>query len=210
MAFKPLDDGVAVSPQITLNDVAEAARQGYRSIISNRPDGEEPGQLSADEIRAEATRHGLAFAHIPVVAGKAAAADAAAMARAMDTLPAPVLAFCRSGMRSTNLWALAKAETRAANSPLGTATAAGDGVADSAPELRATAPDSKFDVVIVGGGSAGIATAASILKRNAKVTIAIVDPAQDHYYQPGWTLVGAAYSNRNRRGAPKLTSCPME
>jgi sulfide:quinone oxidoreductase len=46
-------------------------------------------------------------------------------------------------------------------------------------------------VVIVGGGSAGIATAASILKRNARLTIAIVDPAQDHYYQPGWTLVGA-------------------
>ncbi|EIZ79885.1 oxidoreductase (flavoprotein) [Novosphingobium sp. Rr 2-17] len=48
-----------------------------------------------------------------------------------------------------------------------------------------------YDVVIIGGGAAGIATAASILKRNPKVTIAIVDPATDHYYQPGWTMVGA-------------------
>ena len=48
-----------------------------------------------------------------------------------------------------------------------------------------------YDVVIIGGGAAGISTAASILKRNAKVSIAVVDPARDHYYQPGWTLVGA-------------------
>ena len=48
-----------------------------------------------------------------------------------------------------------------------------------------------YDVVIVGGGAAGIATASSILKRNAKVTIAIVDAAKEHYYQPGWTMVGA-------------------
>ena len=48
-----------------------------------------------------------------------------------------------------------------------------------------------YDIVIIGGGAAGIATASSILKRNAKVTIAVVDPATDHYYQPGWTMVGA-------------------
>jgi sulfide:quinone oxidoreductase len=48
-----------------------------------------------------------------------------------------------------------------------------------------------YDVVIIGGGAAGIATAASILKRNARITIAVVDPAKDHYYQPGWTMVGA-------------------
>ncbi len=48
-----------------------------------------------------------------------------------------------------------------------------------------------YDIVIIGGGAAGIATAASILKRNARVTIAVVDPATEHYYQPGWTMVGA-------------------
>lgn len=48
-----------------------------------------------------------------------------------------------------------------------------------------------YDIVIIGGGAAGIATAASILKRNTKVTIAVVEPATEHYYQPGWTMVGA-------------------
>lgn len=191
MAFKLLDDGIAVSPQITLDDVAEAARQGYRSIVSNRPDGEEAGQLSAEAIRQEAARHGLGFAHVPIVSGKATEADAAAMARALDSLPGPVLAFCRSGMRSTTLWALAKSRARTADSLVGAAAAAGYDIADLAPRLRAASPDRSFDVVIVGGGAAGIATAASIRRRNARVTIAIVDPAQDHYYQPGWTLVGA-------------------
>jgi sulfide:quinone oxidoreductase len=191
MAFKPLDDGIAVSPQITLDDVAEAARQGYRSIISNRPDGEEAGQLSADAIRAEAERHGLAFAHIPIVSGKATGADAAAMAQAMESLPGPVLAFCRSGMRSTTLWALARAKERGTDSLIRTAATAGYDIADLAPKLRNGSSDKSFDVVIVGGGSAGVATAASIRKRAPKVTIAIVDPAHDHYYQPGWTLVGA-------------------
>ena len=48
-----------------------------------------------------------------------------------------------------------------------------------------------YDVVVIGGGAAGIATAASLLKRNAKLSIAVVDPTDDHYYQPGWTMVGA-------------------
>lgn len=48
-----------------------------------------------------------------------------------------------------------------------------------------------FDVVIVGGGSAGIATAASLLRRNGKLSIAVIEPASAHFYQPGWTLVGA-------------------
>jgi sulfide:quinone oxidoreductase len=50
--------------------------------------------------------------------------------------------------------------------------------------------DSKFDVVIVGAGSAGIATAASLRKRNKRISIALIDPSEDHYYQPGWTMVG--------------------
>jgi len=58
----------------------------------------------------------------------------------------------------------------------------------------------QFDVVVVGGGAAGIATAASILKRRAGVSVAIVDAAKDHFYQPGWTLVGAGiFTQRQTR-----------
>ena len=46
------------------------------------------------------------------------------------------------------------------------------------------------EVVIIGGGSAGIATASSMLKRRPSLDIAIVEPSEDHYYQPGWTMVG--------------------
>ena len=53
-----------------------------------------------------------------------------------------------------------------------------------------TSAKQRFDVVIVGAGSAGIATASSILKRAKSTKIALIDPSNDHYYQPGWTMVG--------------------
>lgn len=193
MAFKRLDDSIAVSPQISLADTGRAAREGYRSIISNRPDGEEPGQLKASAIQAEAERNGLAFAHIPIESGKAGDKDADAMKTALATLPGPVLAFCRSGARSTTLWALANADDAEPRDLIGRAAAADHDIAALEPALRRRrkASSMTYDVVIVGGGAAGIATASSILKRNAKVTIAIVDAAKEHYYQPGWTMVGA-------------------
>ncbi len=193
MAFKKLDDGISVSPQLTLGDVGRAAREGFRAIISNRPDKEEAGQPAAAAIKAEAERHGLAFAHIPIESGKAGDADADEMRRALDTLPGPVLAYCRSGARSTTLWALANADRVDTATLVRQASAADHDIAAVEPALqrRGKGASTTFDVVIVGGGAAGIATAASILKRNAKITIAIVDPAQDHYYQPGWTMVGA-------------------
>lgn len=192
MAFRQLDDGFAVSPQLSIGDVARAAREGYRAIISNRPDGEEAQQPSAAAIRAEAERQGLAFAHIPIESGKATDADADEMRRALDGLPGPVLGFCRSGARSATLWALANADRVDPATLIRQASGAHD-IAALEPRLRRRQKRRTviYDVVIVGGGAAGIAAASSILKRNSRVTVAIVDPARDHYYQPGWTLVGA-------------------
>ena len=166
MDIRTIDARLSVSPQIRPEDVPAIAAAGYRTIICNRPDGEDAGQPPAAAIAAAAEASGLAFTHLPVVPGQASDTDAALMANALGNLPGPVLAYCRSGSRSEKLAAMAERQDRSG--------------------ARA-----EFDIVIVGGGAAGIATAASILRRSRDVKLAVIEPSDDHYYQPGWTMVGA-------------------
>ena len=86
MAFKKITSSFSAAPQLTRNDVAAAAQAGYHSIISSRPDGEEPGQPSAHEMARIAEEHGLGFAHVPIVPGKATDADADRMKEALVLL----------------------------------------------------------------------------------------------------------------------------
>lgn len=105
--FIPLTDTVSVAGVMTPDDIARAARLGFRSVVNNRPDGESPDQASGSELAAAATAVGLAYTAIPVTQG-----FGMEQVRAMaETLAGdgPILAFCRSGTRSTNLWALAEA-----------------------------------------------------------------------------------------------------
>jgi uncharacterized protein (TIGR01244 family) len=108
MSITEIAPGYAVSPQIAPEDVAEIAARGFRSIICNRPDGESPGQPPVDAVRAEAERLGLGFAFVPVVSGAIDAEDVADFRAALDALPGPVLAYCRSGTRCQHLWLLAQ------------------------------------------------------------------------------------------------------
>lgn len=95
--------------QIMPEDVAEIARQGYKSIINNRPDGEGGATQPLNaEVEAAAKALGLNYAYLPVVSGQITLEQAQEMARLLSTMPAPVLAFCRSGARSTNLYMLAQ------------------------------------------------------------------------------------------------------
>ncbi len=98
----------AVAPQISHVDVAKIAASGFKSIMCNRPDGETADQTHSDTIRAEAERHGLTFAHVPVVSGNIQPGDVTDFLAALDVLPGPVLAYCRSGARCQNLWMLAR------------------------------------------------------------------------------------------------------
>ena len=104
MDIRNLDARLAVGPQITLSDLAALKAAGFRAVIDNRPDGEEPGQPDHDAVKAAAEAAGLAFRYIPVVHGAPLDTPVAAFARAMDELPGPVFAYCRSGARSTALW----------------------------------------------------------------------------------------------------------
>lgn len=107
--FRKLDDSISVAGQITAEDIAAAARQGFTMVINNRPDGEQPGQPSSAEMERAATASGLAYAAIPITHAGFTRAQVDAMGGALASATGPVLAFCRSGTRSTFIWALARA-----------------------------------------------------------------------------------------------------
>ena len=110
--FRHVTDDFTTAPQISLADVAEAARQGFKTLISNRPDGEEPGQPTAAEVAAAAQAAGLVFHHIPVRGGPTPEQVEQTQAVLQDA-DLPVLAFCRSGTRSIITWSLSQASSGA-------------------------------------------------------------------------------------------------
>lgn len=109
MAARQINSEISVSEQISPEDLPELARQGFRSIICNRPDGEGPDQPSFAEIAQAAKAAGIKAAYLPVQAGAMQEEDAVQFAELLTQLPLPVLAYCRSGSRSANLWAMSQA-----------------------------------------------------------------------------------------------------
>lgn len=130
MEVRRVTDGFSVSPQIAPDDVATLKEQGFALVINNRPDGEEAGQPAAAQIEAAAQAAGLAYRAIPV-AGGFSDAQARALADALDSADGPVLAFCRTGTRSTLLWSLAQASV--GGNPQDIAAAAASAGYDIAP-----------------------------------------------------------------------------
>jgi len=106
--FRTLDSTISVFGQIDPEDVAAAKSQGFTAIINNRPDNEQPGQPSGAEIEAAAKAAGMGYVAIPVDHSGFNEGQVEAMVNALEAAPGPVLAFCRSGTRSTFLWALAR------------------------------------------------------------------------------------------------------
>lgn len=106
--FIRLTPAISVAPQIAPDDCALAASQGFVAIVNNRPDGESPGQPGCAMMRAAAEAAGLRYTDIPIDHSGFAMPQVEAMAAVLRA-GGPVLAFCRSGTRSTNLWALAAA-----------------------------------------------------------------------------------------------------
>jgi uncharacterized protein (TIGR01244 family) len=106
--FRKLTDRFFASPQIGLDDVVEAKAIGIALIVNNRPEGESDDQVPGAEIEAAARAAGIAYTAIPVTHAGFSENQVKAMADALAGANGPVLAFCRSGTRSTLLWALAQ------------------------------------------------------------------------------------------------------
>ena len=107
MKLAVLKPNLSALPQPLPADIGELANRGYRSIIGNRPEGEAPDQPTWKEVKAAALARGMEAVHIPVVASQIDEADIRAFREALENLPKPIAAFCRTGTRSTLLWALA-------------------------------------------------------------------------------------------------------
>ena len=201
---KSLTPTLSVAGQIRPEEVAELAARGFRALINNRPDGESPDQPSSDEIEAAAREAGLEYVHQPVVSGQVTDEDVARFHEWLNRQQGPVFAFCRTGTRCTHLWALGRAGDTDPEELISTAGQAGYDISGLRDRLEARAApavsgdhqarqgeaSAHHEVVIVGAGAAGCAVAASLLRRRPELDIAIIEPDENHYYQPGWTLVG--------------------
>ncbi len=206
MKVQALSSQLSVSPQLSLDDVRQAQEAGIKTLICNRPDGEGPDQTTFVEIQRLAEELGMQAHYQPIISGQMDDEHAAEFGRLLADAEAPVLAYCRTGTRSTNLWALSQAANAPADDLLRAAQKAGYNITSLRGRLLAANPDGQdvgaaefnqaedsatlWDVLIIGGGAGGVAAASSLLARDCSLKVAIVDPSENHYYQPGWTLVG--------------------
>lgn len=106
MEYRQISDDYSVSGQIQPEDITAIKDAGFKSVICNRPDNEQPGQPSAESVKAAAEAAGLAFRYIPVISGQITMDNVEDQAEALDELEGPVFAYCRSGARCTNLYGL--------------------------------------------------------------------------------------------------------
>ena len=196
MDIKTLTSNLSISPQVLVFEIQAIAQAGFKAIICNRPDGEGPDQPSFKEIEQAANQYGLEAKYLPAESGKVRDEEGQAFGQLLHALPGPVLAYCRTGMRSTTLWALSQAGSTPLPHILEASQKAGFDMKALVQRIAnggktpSDASDASHDVLIIGAGAAGISVASSLLARSPMLDIAIIDPADAHFYQPGWTMVG--------------------
>ena len=207
MNKKQFSPEFSVSDQLELTDLPELAAAGIRTLICNRPDKEAPGQLAYADLALAAEALGMQSVQLPVVSDTINSRQEREFGALLETHPGPVHAWCRSGLRSATLWSLNM--IRAGSTPAeaaATASAHGFDFSNFAVKFRPVIAelDGSFNnvqidghcpILIVGGGSGGIALAASLLKRDDALDITIIEPSEVHYYQPGFTMVGGGVFN---------------
>lgn len=195
MQLKQVNAEFWVADQITAQDIELIAARGIKTIFCNRPDGEGADQPNVAEIEQALQPYGIQIQYLPVVSGKVTDEQSEEFKQLYMQAQKPLLAYCRSGTRSITLWALSQVADQTLEKMLLTAKTLGYDLQGVVPRILKQSTHAqehipKFSVVIVGGGAAGISVASSLLSRQSNLDIAIIDPAEVHYYQPGWTMVG--------------------
>ena len=109
MDIRPLSDSYSVTPQILPDDIPAIAAAGFKTVICNRPDRENPDELAAEALRAAIEAAGMTLIINPVVGGALTTENVDSQRAAIDTAQGPILAYCASGNRSSIVWALANA-----------------------------------------------------------------------------------------------------
>jgi len=134
MELKKINDRVSVSPQILVEDIPAIQQAGFKTIINNRPDGEAPDQPASAVVKAAAEAAGLKFFEIPM-GREGVSPQMIAQTQAALEGDEPVLAYCRSGTRSTTLWALSQAGKLGAQDIIDAAANAGYDISHLANHL---------------------------------------------------------------------------
>lgn len=174
MKITQLSPIYSVSEQITSKDVATLAEMGVDLIICNRPDNEAADQESFASISDAAKAKGIDALLLDFSGSEFTEAQVDTLSGVLQKYE-KVHAYCRTGNRCTLIWKAAMQKKEP------------ESVAKKKPQALAS---KKYDVVVIGAGSAGIGAISSLLKRNKGIRIAVIDPSEVHYYQPGWTMVG--------------------
>lgn len=104
MNITKIETGFSVCGQIAPEHLQVLAASGVRSVICNRPDGEDAGQPSFQQIETAAKQSGIEIRYVPIVPGQAGLAEVEAFREALSTMPGPILAYCRSGARSNAMF----------------------------------------------------------------------------------------------------------
>lgn len=225
MEIKHLHEILSVSEQVKLADLKHIVAAGITTLINNRPDGEAPRQPRSETLAKRAKALGLTYHFIPVTLSAMTNKDVSDFAEVVMNSQGPILAFCRTGARSSTLWAKSQKGKLPADTIIQKATDAGYDFSEMKSDLTPAANQNTkpienqgtkmttskdqtptHQILIIGGGSAGIATAASLLKRKPSLDIAIIEPRDEHFYQPGWTMVGGGIFSpeKTRRNMKEL------
>ncbi len=125
MDIRTITPNLSVSGQILPSDIAELKAMGFKAIVGNRPDGEEAGQPAWDDVAKAAEKAGLGTAFIPITPGTMSDEQALEFREAVAGFDKPVLAFCRTGTRSAQLWAIAARDRLSSDEVIRMAATAG-------------------------------------------------------------------------------------